>query len=368
MDKVVMPPALVNRVAGTSTIGPMFFKAACEDDDARRLVKRIASNTSWFDLPDDEEPKVESTSLVDRSLLAAVLHCDAVVINGSESDLFKACLAKKLFGRKRLMLVAVDVILTNPHAVKSKIKTWVIRWLLREVDRLVLYFKDTKKLEAIYGIASDRIRHVPFKVNHFEEVIHYPTSDEGYFLACGRSNRDYETLVTAFEGLPYRLRILAQLGKVAIAHGTDYCPKDLPDNIHLVSDDGSKNSWLDQISRATAVILPILPDRLSPSGLSACLVSMALGKCVIITDSPATRGLVEFGEAVIVPPGDANAMRDAVHRVASDRQFRQSVAAKARHYAIGLKGEQRLARDVRRLVLELLMGRSPSPATEFVPA
>jgi glycosyltransferase involved in cell wall biosynthesis len=117
-------------------------------------------------------------------------------------------------------------------------------------------------------------------------------------------------------------------------------------------------SWIDFLSRATAVILPILPGKLSPSGLSAYLVSMALGKCVIITDSPATRGLIDRGEAVIVPPRDVDALRDAVVRIANDDQYRRKVAAKGHRYALSLEDEARLARDIRRHVHCLLQANN----------
>ena len=109
-------------------------------------------------------------------------------------------------------------------------------------------------------------------------------------------------------------------------------------------------------SRARCLVLPILPDTLVASGISTYLVAMALGKCVVITDSPATVRLVDSGEAVIVPQADPNALRTALTKVMEDSAYREQVADSGRTYAMGLKGEDRLTADITAEVERMLAG------------
>jgi len=72
---------------------------------------------------------------------------------------------------------------------------------------------------------------------------------------------------------------------------------------------------------------------------------MALGKAVVISDGPATRGIIT-DEAIVVPAADAQAMAEAVKRFWEDAELRQQFADRARRYAESVQGEGRLLRDV----------------------
>src|SRR5262249_13719243 len=157
----------------------------------------------------------------------------------------------------------------------------------------------------------------------------------------------------AFAGLPYRCRLLVPWDEAEM-HGTRFSGEDLPENVEMVADDGTPESWNRWIARATAVVLPIEPGMMSPSGIGTYLVAMALGKPVVITDSPSTRGILDNGQALIVPPRDSEALRAAVRQLAENAGLRERVAAAGRAYACSLGGEERLARDVLREVNELL--------------
>jgi glycosyltransferase involved in cell wall biosynthesis len=73
---------------------------------------------------------------------------------------------------------------------------------------------------------------------------------------------------------------------------------------------------------------------------------MALGKCVIITEGPATRGVLTEKEVVLVPAGDPAALADAMRGVWSDDARRRDIAARGRRFALALQGEERLLGDI----------------------
>jgi hypothetical protein len=84
----------------------------------------------------------------------------------------------------------------------------------------------------------------------------------------------------------------------------------IPDNVKIVHDDGSLLSWVRHMAESKFVVLPISPDSIAASGISTYLMAMALKKCVIITEGPATKGLLlNHQNSVIVPPRDPDALR-----------------------------------------------------------
>lgn len=327
---------------------------------------RILTNTTWFAgrSAGDRALRAEALSAGDPAGLlrdlAALRGADLAVINVAPRQLLLAAAAKRALPGVQPYLVSVDLILRRPTNLRQQLRQRAVRALLQAVDLFILYFKDTAELGRIYGIPADRICYVPFKVNDLEAVRRTATSDEGYLLACGQSNRDYTTLCRAVEGLPHRTVILAPFGRAAQRHGTTFVPGSAgcPANVQPVCDDGSPASWLRWLAAARAVVLPIEPGMLSPSGIGTYLVAMALGKCVVITDSAATRELLDAQTAVIVPPADPEALRGALLRVAEDDAFRRRIAAAGQRYALALGDEQRLGDDIYREVLARAIGAS----------
>jgi glycosyltransferase involved in cell wall biosynthesis len=337
---------------------------------------RIATNTPWVDGHASAGRAAEPVRL-DRlggwrraAACLAVWRYDAALLNIDARSLLLMCAAKKLLPFARCRLLSADLVLTRPAAgLGARMRFSIRRWLLREVDRFAFYARDTAELRRVYGIAAGRVRYVPFKVNTRGEVLRTPVSDEGFFLACGRSNRDMATLCEAFRGLPYRCVALATWGQAA-EHGTRVDGIDWPPNVERVDHDGETASWNAWISRAHAVIVPVEPGILAPSGISTYPVAMAMGKCVIITDSPATRGLLDERTAVIVPPADPGGLRAAVVRVAEDEPMRRATAEGGRRYALSLGGEERLRADLLRELDDLLAApeRRAGAAASIAPA
>jgi glycosyltransferase involved in cell wall biosynthesis len=284
---------------------------------------------------------------------------DVVVLVSNGRSLVPLCALKRLLGG-RFRLVVVDAVLNRPTGWAGGLHLLLKRWLFRRIDLFILHCRATEEFRRVWGIPEARLVYVPFKVNGYQRVVTRATRDDGFLLACGRSRRDYVTFCAAMESLPLRATILAQVGQATREHGSRLARDAIPASVTLVVDDGSTESWLDWMARSTAVVIPVLPGTLAPAGLSTYLVAMALGKCVIITDSPATRGILTDREAVIVPPSDPEALRAAMTRVAEDATFRQRVAEGGRAYALSLGGDERLVEDVIGQIAKLLRHGSPT--------
>jgi glycosyltransferase involved in cell wall biosynthesis len=270
---------------------------------------------------------------------------DAVLIEGAPGELLRWCALRKAARFKDFRLLSLDYLPSRPRTTRQRARLALIRWLLQEVDEFLVYQREASGFCEVLGVAPERVRYVPFKVNRIDALAALRPTDNGTFLSCGRSFRDYATLCEAFRGLDHECRILAQWSEIE-QHGTRFDGIDVPPNVKLISDDGTMESWYSIMSQARAVILPIDPDTLFPAGIGTYLGAMALGKCVIITEGPGTIGVLDEGQAVVVPPRDAVALRAAVRRVASDDAYRERVANAGQRYALALGGEERLARDV----------------------
>jgi glycosyltransferase involved in cell wall biosynthesis len=327
---------------------------------AERPIRVAASMPQWFagrrvgnrPYQPTKLPRLER--LADARALLSEGGFDLIVFNNTPRELWLCCLARALNGGRGPTLVCADLLLQVPYGWRAKLKATVFAWLLRQVSRFIFFHKDTEPIERLFGVPADRIRYVPFKVNDLPVIQRTSPRDDDYILSCGRSKRDYATLAKAVDGLDVQVRILVNPREATEEHGSILDASTLPANVQVVTDDGSPGSWIDWISRCSFMAIPLRADSLHPSGVSAYVVAMALGKCVVITDGVATRKLLDGGEAVIVPPHDAAALRAAIQRVQRDPAYRAEVAARGRRYALALGDEHRLADDIARSVGELV--------------
>jgi glycosyltransferase involved in cell wall biosynthesis len=274
------------------------------------------------------------------------LNCDVVVLNVETRRLFLLCLLKAVLPFLKLTLVSVDIHLSQPTNWISKCGICIKRLLLSKVDRFILYFKDFDGYSRYYGIGPEKVSYVPFKVNEWDSLPEPEScsSDGAYILTAGRGLRDLPTFVAAMRHVPYPAVLLYQAADVMREYGTELQVNDLPQNIKMVLHDGDKTTWIDHISRAKIVVIPAL-DSIRPVGISLYLLAMALKKAVVITEGPATRGLIK-DEAVIVPVGDAMALARAITSVWEDGMLRSKLGEAGYEYAERLGGEQRLLRDI----------------------
>jgi hypothetical protein len=82
---------------------------------------------------------------------------------------------------------------------------------------------------------------------------------------------------------------------------------------------------------------------------------MALKKCVIVTECPATRGIIENEvEAIIVPAEDPTALRAAIKRAWEQNEYRRRIAQRGYEFAMKLGGDETLNTNIVRTTLELL--------------
>jgi glycosyltransferase involved in cell wall biosynthesis len=288
------------------------------------------------------------------SLFVRSFRSDVILLDGNEPCLWLLCLLRWLWPFSRCRLVCVDIMFVKPITLRQRLACRVMRLLLKRVDHFIHYFKDLAGYERYFGVGPERSSFVPFKVNSWEDVpaAEELSSDGDRVFTGGRSLRDIDTFLAALRRIAYPgVLLYHDLPRMA-ENGTPLSLADLPANVRAIEDDGSAGSWLEQMRRARIVVLTTLPSSIRAIGVTSYLMAMAMKKCVIITDGPATRGILH-DEAILVPAGDPAALAAAIERVWNDAQLREETAARGRAYAEQLGGTERLFGDILRICSQL---------------
>ena len=207
--------------------------------------------------------------------------------------------------------------------------------LLRAAVPGIDFFLCTSHWEAqrysnLFKIPRDRITFFPMAPPpHFFEAQVRPCKD--YILAYGNSDRDYDTLVSAIDGLSARLIILSQR----------YQPRaPLPPNVSLVTKKIVGQDLIDLITAAQFVVLPLKHAEVS-AGQTAMLEVMALGKPLIVTENSATREYALHNEsALFFEAGRKDQLREHIHFLLHNPSFAEKLGATAREASRGYPEQQ----------------------------
>lgn len=269
------------------------------------------------------------------------LTADYIVVNGLTRDLLGLALLRTVFPFLRCKLVSVDLMLSPPRSLATRVLHWVKVLALKKVDLFVLYFKNTRGYEESFGISASKIRFVPFKVNTLERIQRAEVVDRGYVFTGGMSRRDYDTFLRAMSGLPFQAKMIAGTKDVLVEHDSLFDESLVSSNVEVIPGCGI-DEFVSIMANSRVVVLPLKEGPLAPAGLSVSLQAMALRKCVIISAVPAIESILTDEVAVLVPPRDPDALREAIERICLDSDLRERIAANGYAHAMSLGGDIRL--------------------------
>jgi glycosyltransferase involved in cell wall biosynthesis len=164
------------------------------------------------------------------------------------------------------------------------------------------------------------------------------------------------------KGLPYRVKILCPETELCLEHGTDLATlsANLPPNVDIEHDDGSYESWLSAMACSRMVVLPITQASMYAHGAGTYLVAMALKKCVIVSENEGSHGILDGGQAILVPVGDPDALRRAIVRAWEDDSYRDKIAEAGYKYAVSMGDEESMQRRILEASRQFLVGFTPA--------
>jgi glycosyltransferase involved in cell wall biosynthesis len=267
---------------------------------------------------------------------------DLIVVNGLEVTL-QLCKLFAVAPWMRRPLVSVDVVLRKPDTVKSRLPAAMTRYLLRNVDYFLHYFRDLDGYERHFGIGRNRSEYVPFKPNLRYRVNVRPNAEGEYVLCLGYSVRDYETFFDAVSALGYPAAIAAPNFVELRRHHSRFTRNlnEVPANVRILPDHGTQESLVRILLGAKLVVLPILRSSLCAAGIGIYLNSMLLGKCVLLSRGPGASDVLT-DQALLFEPEDASALTSVIRRAWEEDGLRRRTAAAGHAYALSLGGEPEL--------------------------
>jgi glycosyltransferase involved in cell wall biosynthesis len=215
-------------------------------------------------------------------------------------------LFKRVTFRSRPILVMTEMRLDDPRpGLAWRLKVGLQRFAFRAVDAMCV---SARREAALYSerlhVPIERFRYIPWHTNVLEPRMHKATSV--YAFAAGRTSRDWVTLAKAARGLSVPVTV--------VCSKRDADTVSFPDNVTVLTDIPYAR-YRALLEGAAAVLVP-LEAHVYSSGQVVILEAMALGKPVITSRVLGTEDyIVDRVDGLLVPPGDANALREAITRV-----------------------------------------------------
>jgi glycosyltransferase involved in cell wall biosynthesis len=182
-----------------------------------------------------------------------------------------------------------------------------------------------------------------------------------YVCFIGRNNRDVETFIRAVTGLDVDAVII-----VPASQRIDR--EDLSSNIHLFLD-LPFNETLDCIKNAAANVILLKSDDRG-AGHITVVAAMFAGTPQIISDVEVIKDYVVDGvSALMVPLGDAGAVRTAIERILNDPSYAARLSLNAKDYAQRWLTNEQVTKRTVSVLEKLVRGlRVPSVDPEWLSA
>lgn len=159
---------------------------------------------------------------------------------------------------------------------------------------------ERERFAGTWGVAPERVFVTPYCHTLSEADLAAPTSTDGPVFAGGNSLRDYGPLVAA-----------ASEVDVPVTLATKLVEEPLPTNV--TAGPVPYERFFELLRNARLVVVPLADREDRTAGQQTYLNAMALGKPVIVTDSPGVREYVEDGRTgIVVPPNDPAALARAM--------------------------------------------------------
>jgi glycosyltransferase involved in cell wall biosynthesis len=230
--------------------------------------------------------------------------------------------------RPGLATVVVSYGLSQTWRRSSPTRRRLLRASLESAGGVVCFgSSQADDLVELGAVSESRVRTLLLGVDEEWYTAVPPADGDSLVLAVGKDlARDYSTLATAVEGLDVRCEVIA-------------FPRNLV-GVRLPPNASARQVGYRELrelyARASCVVVPQRPDDFNfgaDGGLTVLLEAMATGRPIVATERALLRDYVDDGvEALLVPPEDPTALREAILRLLGDRELarRMGEAGRAR--------------------------------------
>ncbi len=149
-----------------------------------------------------------------------------------------------------------------------------------------------------------------------------PYQGEPYILSVGTEMRNYPLLFEAVRGLDMRVVVKASSAWMRGARASLGTP---PPNVEILTERLSYVELRDLYAGASVVVVP-LQDTPQAAGITTILEAMAMGKCVVATESQGLPDVLQDRVTGRVVAGEPRALREALQALWYDAEERERLA------------------------------------------
>ena len=274
--------------------------------------------------------------------LTAAAEADAVFSDGEHIGIPMG-IAMRTIGPARPHLVL-------GHHLTTRSKPRLLRWL-RHMGITRVLVHSTTQLRIAQESLGFRPGAVAFEPYYADARFWSPQTDEAtdLIVSAGREHRDYSTLAAAVGDLPVQAVIAS--GSLFSPDATCRVPDVMPSNVSV----GMRTALelRELYERAAVVVVPLIPNDFQ-AGVTTLLEAMAMARPVIVTATEGQRDIVVDGETgVLVPPGDALALRRALRILLANPDERRRIGRNAREAVLAKFDLPRYAARLHRHLAEV---------------
>jgi glycosyltransferase involved in cell wall biosynthesis len=190
-------------------------------------------------------------------------------------------------------------------------------------DQIMLYsaFPGYGRLYTRYGVPMHQVAWQPYAVDPAQFAVERPATEGTMIVSAGHHRRDLDTLLGAAARLGSDIHPIELFGPAAT---------DVPPRVHFRGTVPS-DVFCPEVGNSRFMVVPLVDDPHNAAGITALVTAIMCGRPVVATATAGVRDYVVDGvNGLLVPPGDAEAMADAIERLDRDPDLLGALAAGAR--------------------------------------
>ncbi len=255
---------------------------------------------------------------------------------------------------RALGLIREPIVVWHHTAVVSSPKKWreaLSKLFYKGMDRLFFFSEPLLERSLRTGkVAREKAALIHWGADlHFYDKLREKRKPGGYYISTGRENRDFVTLIRAFN----RTRQVCEIYTTVKIGENDYreilrkqLDEPIADNVHLFFVETGYLELAEKVNDAKAVVICSF-DRPYTVGLTTLVEAMALGLPVITTDNKNYPvDVAREGIGLSVPFEDPRAWVDAIDYLETHPEETEAMGRKSRSLAEHLYNLERFTGEV----------------------
>ncbi|MCI8346283.1 MAG: glycosyltransferase family 4 protein [Clostridia bacterium] len=190
------------------------------------------------------------------------------------------------------------------------------------IKKIFVFSANEKNMYSkLFALPCEKFEILQLGIADNYEAVKDRISDDGYYLSPGRSNRDWDFLVDAWDP-SIELRIVCDDYKGGMKPGVD------------VLKECYKEDYLEQLLHCHAIIIPLMNQNIS-SGQLVILQGKMLGKPVIVTDNYTVREYLNDEEDGYIIEKHKKALQSALEKLGEENEYNRIVESARRNFQKG---------------------------------